>query len=135
MRAFIPNASGRPFLFLFEFAETQAEKGGARYLPVCFFKAASKVPSGLVRITGWPGREVRVGDRMMELSYRRHRFPPVVIQHAVWLYLRFTLSYRDIEDLLAERGARYLLRNGPELGIEVRTGRCQVANRWMLMAE
>ena len=41
---------------------------------------------------------------MMELSYRHHRFPPVVIQHAVWLYLRFTLSYRDIEDLLAERG-------------------------------
>jgi transposase-like protein len=35
---------------------------------------------------------------MIELSYRRHRFPPVVIQHAVWLYLRFTLSYRDIED-------------------------------------
>ena len=41
---------------------------------------------------------------MMELSYRRHRFPPVVIQHAVWLYLRFTVSYRDVEDLLAERG-------------------------------
>jgi putative transposase len=42
---------------------------------------------------------------MVELSYRRHRFPPVVIQHAVWLYLRFTLSYRDVEDLLAERGS------------------------------
>jgi putative transposase len=41
---------------------------------------------------------------MMELSYRRHGFPPVVIQHAVRLYLRFTLSYRDVEDLLAERG-------------------------------
>jgi transposase-like protein len=41
---------------------------------------------------------------MMRLSYHRHRFPPVVIQHAVWLYLRFTLSYRDVEDLLAERG-------------------------------
>ena len=39
---------------------------------------------------------------MMELSYRGHRFPSVVIQHAVWLYLRFTLSYRDVEDLLAE---------------------------------
>jgi transposase-like protein len=39
----------------------------------------------------------------MGISYRRHRFPPVVIQHAVWVYLRFTLSYRDIEDLLAER--------------------------------
>ena len=41
---------------------------------------------------------------MMELSYRRRRFPPVVSQHAVWLYLRFTVSYRDVEDLLAERG-------------------------------
>jgi putative transposase len=40
---------------------------------------------------------------MAELSYRRHRFPPVVIQHAVWLYLRFTLSYRDVEEFLAER--------------------------------
>jgi putative transposase len=30
--------------------------------------------------------------------------PPVIIRHAVWLYLRFTLSYRDVEDLLAERG-------------------------------
>ncbi len=38
------------------------------------------------------------------ISYSRHQFPPVVIQHAVWLYLRFTLSYRDVEDLLAERG-------------------------------
>jgi len=38
------------------------------------------------------------------ISYRRHRFPPVVIQHAVWLYLRFTLSYRDIEEFLAEPG-------------------------------
>ena len=41
---------------------------------------------------------------MQSVSYARHRFPPVVIQHAVWLYLRFTLSYRDVEDLLAERG-------------------------------
>jgi putative transposase len=41
---------------------------------------------------------------MMPLSYRRQRFPPPIIQHAIWLYLRFTLSYRDVEDLLAERG-------------------------------
>ena len=41
---------------------------------------------------------------MQPTSYARHRFPPVVIQHAVWLYLRFTLSFRDVEDLLAERG-------------------------------
>jgi putative transposase len=36
--------------------------------------------------------------------YKRHRFPPEIIQHAVWLYHRFNLSSRDIEDLLAERG-------------------------------
>jgi putative transposase len=41
---------------------------------------------------------------MEQLSYRRHRFPPPIIQHAIWLYLRFTLSYRDVEELLAERG-------------------------------
>jgi len=36
--------------------------------------------------------------------YKRHRFPPEIIQYAVWLYHRFNLSHRDIEDLLAERG-------------------------------
>ncbi len=37
-------------------------------------------------------------------SYRRYRFPPEIISHAVWLYYRFALSFRDVEDLLAERG-------------------------------
>src|SRR5499425_753213 len=41
---------------------------------------------------------------MAQLSYRRHRFPTEIIQHSIWLYLRFTLSYRDVEELLAERG-------------------------------
>jgi len=36
--------------------------------------------------------------------YRRHRFPGELISHAVWLYYRFLLSYRDVEELLAERG-------------------------------
>ena len=40
----------------------------------------------------------------MTISFARHQFPPAVIRHAVWLYMRFTLSYRDVEDLLAERG-------------------------------
>ena len=35
---------------------------------------------------------------MTLVGYRRHRFPPEIIQHAVWLYLRFTLSYRDVEE-------------------------------------
>ena len=39
-----------------------------------------------------------------QLIYKHYRFPPEIIQYAVWLYHRFNLSYRDIEDLLAERG-------------------------------
>ena len=41
---------------------------------------------------------------MIPPSFRGYRFVPDVIQRAVWMYLRFTLSYRDVEDLLAERG-------------------------------
>jgi putative transposase len=58
---------------------------------------------------------------MQPISYARHRFPPDIIRHAVWLYLRFTLSYRDVEDLLAQRGLmvsnesirRWVLKFGP----------------------
>lgn len=58
---------------------------------------------------------------MNEVSYRYCHFPPAVIQHAVWLYCRFTLSFRDIEELLAERGIevsyetiwRWVARFGP----------------------
>jgi transposase-like protein len=38
---------------------------------------------------------------MAPLCYRRHRFPHEIIRHAIWLYLRFTLSYRAVEELLA----------------------------------
>jgi transposase-like protein len=41
---------------------------------------------------------------MTSISFKRHRFPPEIIQHAVWLYARFALSFHDVEDLLAERG-------------------------------
>jgi putative transposase len=37
-------------------------------------------------------------------SYRGYRFPATVISHCVWLYFRFSLSYRDIEEMMAERG-------------------------------
>ena len=40
----------------------------------------------------------------MESTYRGHRFPLDIISYAIWLYHRFTLSFRDVEDLLAERG-------------------------------
>ena len=77
---------------------------------------------------------------MKPISYARHRFPPDVIRHAVWLYLRFTLSYRDVEDLLAERGLivsnesirRWVLKFGPVIGKNLRMSRPQAYTRWHL---
>jgi putative transposase len=59
----------------------------------------------------------------------RHQFPPAIIRHAVWLYMRFTLSYRDVEDLIAERGLdisyetvrRWVLKFGPLFAPEQRS--------------
>ena len=77
---------------------------------------------------------------MAEISYRRHRFPPVIIQHAVWLYLRFTLSYRDVEELLAERGLDisyetvrcWVLKFGPVIARRLRRRRPRPSDRWHL---
>jgi transposase-like protein len=48
--------------------------------------------------------EVDYYHQTQKVSFARHRFPASIIQHAVWLYFRFPLSFRDVEDLLAERG-------------------------------
>jgi len=77
---------------------------------------------------------------MDQLSYCRHRFPPVVIQHAIWLYLRFTLSYRDAEELLVERGVdvlyetvrRWVLKFGPGIARKLRRCRPRPNDRWHL---
>ena len=77
---------------------------------------------------------------MAQLSYRRHRFPAEIIQHAIWLYLRFTLSYRDVEELLAERGLdvsyetvrRWVLKFGPLIARKLRQGRPRPSARWHL---
>ncbi len=77
---------------------------------------------------------------MKPISYTHHRFPPAVIQHAVWLYLRFTLSYRDVEDLLAERGLdlsyetvrRWVTEFGPLFAHELRRRRPRPTGRWHL---
>ena len=77
---------------------------------------------------------------MDQLSYCRPRFPPAVIQHAIWLYLRFTLSYRDVEDLLAERGLevsyetvrRWVLKFGPGFARRLRRSRPRPSDRWHL---
>ena len=57
---------------------------------------------------------------MTTISFATHQFPPAIIRHTVWLYLRFTLSYRDVEDLLAERGLDVSYEIGETLGIEIR---------------
>ncbi|MDB5395534.1 MAG: putative transposase [Rhodospirillales bacterium] len=47
------------------------------------------------------GNVLGYDDAMQPVSYAGHRFPVDLIRHAVWLYLRFTLRYRDTDDLLA----------------------------------
>jgi len=77
---------------------------------------------------------------MKALSYRGYRFPPVIIQHAVWLYLRFTLSLRDVQDLLAERGIivshetirRWVISFGPIYARRLRAMRPTPTGRWYI---
>src|ERR1700733_3343211 len=76
----------------------------------------------------------------MTISFARHQFPPAIIRHAVWLYVRFTLSYRDVEDLLAERGLdisyetvrRWVLKFGPLFARELRRRRPRPTSWWHL---
>jgi putative transposase len=78
----------------------------------------------------------------MPISYARHQFPPVVIRDAVWLYLRFTLSYRDAEELLAERGLevsyetvrRWVVKFGPAIARNLRRLRPKATGHWHLDA-
>src|SRR5215207_6041096 len=73
---------------------------------------------------------------MQPISYARHRFPAEIIRHATWLYLRFTLSYRDVEELLAERGIetsyetvrRWVLKFGPMFARNLRRRRPKPAS-------
>ena len=77
----------------------------------------------------------------MTISYAHHQYPPIVlIRHAVWLYLRFTLSFRDVEDLLDERGLdisdetvrRWATKFGPQFARELRNRRPKPTSRWRL---
>ena len=77
---------------------------------------------------------------MQKISYAGYRFPPEVIQQAIWLYLRFTLSFRDVEDLLAERGIaisyetirRWVNHFGPIIAAELRKRRPRPHPIWHL---
>ena len=77
---------------------------------------------------------------MQKISYRRHRFHPDIIRQAVWLYFRFTMSYRDVEDLLAERGIDvsyetvrlWVLKFGQAYAQRIRKRRPLTFDRWHL---
>src|SRR6202167_4902030 len=77
---------------------------------------------------------------MRKFSYAGYRFPPEIIRQAIWLYLRFTLSLRDVEDLLAERGIivsyetvrRWVNHFGPRIAADLRKRRLKPHTTWHL---
>jgi transposase-like protein len=77
---------------------------------------------------------------MRPISFKRHRFPPDVIRYAVWLYFRFTLSVRDVEELLAQRGIEvsreavrcWVIKFGPLIAANLRRRRLPPTGRWHL---
>ena len=72
--------------------------------------------------------------------YKGHRFPQEIISHAVWLYYRFSLSYRDVEELLAERGIvvtyetvrQWCLKFGKQYANQLRRRRPKPGDKWHL---
>jgi putative transposase len=93
------------------------------------------VDQGL-RGSRWPGSPTR----MNKISYIGYGFPPEIIQQAIWLYLRFTLSLRDVEDLLAERGVavsyetvrRWVNHFGPMIAADLRKRGLKPHTTWHL---
>jgi transposase-like protein len=77
---------------------------------------------------------------MRPLPFKRRRFPPDVIRYAVWLYFRFTLSLRDVEELLAQRGidATYeaircwTIKFGPQIAVNLKRRRQAPSPLWHL---
>jgi putative transposase len=81
-----------------------------------------------------------VARRMEKIDNDGYRFPPAIIQQAIWLYFRFTLSFRDVEDLLAERGItvsyetvrRWVNHFGPMIAADLRKRRPKPCTTWHL---
>src|SRR5271157_2285450 len=77
---------------------------------------------------------------MNKISYSGYRFPPAIMQQAIWLYVRFTLSFRDVEDLLVERGIlvsyetvrRWVNHFGPMVAADLRKRRPKPHTTWHL---
>lgn len=74
------------------------------------------------------------------VSYKRHRFPHEIIAHAVWLYVRFNLSLREVEEMLLERGIdvscetvrRWMVKYGPGIARNLRRRQTHPGDIWHL---
>ncbi len=77
---------------------------------------------------------------MRQLSFKRHRFPADIIRHSIWLYARFTLRCRDVEEKLAERGLdvsdetvrRRFPKFGSAIAANLRRARPRPSDHWHL---
>ena len=77
---------------------------------------------------------------MKPISFKRHRFPADVISQAVWLYFRFSLSFRDVEELMAARGVDvsyetircWTIKFGPLIARRLKKRRWPPSPRWHL---
>ena len=111
-------------------AEPEVRGDRARYLPTALSRRSKcSGPSGGL-----------VANGMKKTSYSGYRFPPEIIDQAIWLYLRLTLSLRDVEDLLAERGIavsyetirRWVNHFGPMIAADLRKRRPRPHETWHL---
>lgn len=74
------------------------------------------------------------------ISYKRHRFPSQIIAHAVWLYIRFNLSIREMEEMLLARGIdvsyetirRWVIKFGPMIARNLRLSQDRPGDVWHL---
>jgi len=77
---------------------------------------------------------------MRQFCFKRHRFPPEIIRHSIWLHARFMLSFRDVEEMLAERGLdisyetvrRWFLKFGSTIAANLRSARPRPSDCWHL---
>lgn len=77
---------------------------------------------------------------MRQISFKRHRFPPEIIRQSIWLYAKFTLSFRDVEEILTERGLdvsyetirRWFLKFGSVIAANLRRTRPKPSDHWHL---
>jgi hypothetical protein len=91
-----------------------------------------------IRACGVAGGQVAKG--MKKISFKGYWFPPEIIQKAIWFYVRFTLSFRDVEDLLAERGImvsyetvrRWVNHFGLKIAADLRKRRPKPDTTWHL---